>query len=108
MVSLSGADSPDYSRSFVCLTGEHALFPVQEQGTSADDDSKLKPNVVCCPPGSRKGRLRVDHYPILRWIHSDALEAETIRQGKRNRYLIKKSVVEAIERREPERHRKLV
>jgi excisionase family DNA binding protein len=53
-------------------------------------------------------RLRVDDYTVRRWIHTGALEAETIREGKRNRYRIKKSVVEVIERRAPERHRKLV
>ena len=53
-------------------------------------------------------RLRVDDYTVRRWIHSGALEAETIRQGKRSRYRIKKSIVEAIERCDPERHRKLV
>ncbi len=53
-------------------------------------------------------RLRLNAYTVRRWIYSGALEAETIRQGRRNRYLIKKSTVEAIERRDPERHRKLV
>ena len=42
-------------------------------------------------------RLRLNHYTILRWIHAGVLEAETVAQGRRNRYLIKKSVVEALE-----------
>lgn len=59
-------------------------------------------------PAEVAARLRLTAYTVRKWIHSGALEAETIRQGKRNRYLIKKSTVEAIERRAPERHRKLV
>ena len=43
---LSGADSNDYSWWFVCSTVGHALFPAQEQGKSAADTTKLKPNVV--------------------------------------------------------------
>jgi excisionase family DNA binding protein len=51
-------------------------------------------------------RLRVDDYTVRRWIHTEALEAETIRRGKRIRYRIKKSVVDAIERRS--KHQQLV
>ncbi len=53
-------------------------------------------------------RLRVDDYTVRRWIHAGILEAEHMRQGGRIRYRIKKSVVEVIERRDPERHRVLV
>jgi excisionase family DNA binding protein len=53
-------------------------------------------------------RLLLNAYTVRRWIHSGALESETIRQGRCNRYLIKKSTVEAIERRDPVQHRKLV
>jgi excisionase family DNA binding protein len=53
-------------------------------------------------------RLRVKVSTVRRWIYTGALEAETIRQGKRNRQHIKKSIVETIERRDPERHRTLV
>jgi excisionase family DNA binding protein len=49
-------------------------------------------------------RLRVDDYTVRRWIHTGALEAEAIREGRRTRYRIKKSVIDAIERRDPERH----
>jgi excisionase family DNA binding protein len=51
-------------------------------------------------------RLRMNHYTILRWIHAGILEAETIKEGKRQRYLIKKSTVEAIEQRA--RHQQIV
>jgi excisionase family DNA binding protein len=44
-------------------------------------------------------RLRLNYYTVMRWIHTGALEAEPIREGKRFRYHIKKSVVEAIEQR---------
>jgi predicted site-specific integrase-resolvase len=52
--------------------------------------------------------LRVDHYTLRKWIHLGILEADVIRQGKRVRYRIKRQVIEAIERRDPERHRVLV
>ena len=51
---LSGADSNDYSWWFVCSTVGHALFPAQEQGKSAADTTKLKPNVVFCPPATER------------------------------------------------------
>jgi hypothetical protein len=53
---LSDANTPDYSRRFVCSTVDHALFPAKSQSKSAADTMKLKPNVVFCPPGSRKGQ----------------------------------------------------
>ena len=46
---LSGSDSTDYSRWFVCSTVGHVLFPAQEQGKSVADTMKLKANVVFCP-----------------------------------------------------------
>jgi excisionase family DNA binding protein len=57
-------------------------------------------------PSEVAARLRVDDYTVRRWIHSGILEAEAISEGKRNRYLIKKSVVEAIEQRS--KHQQLV
>jgi excisionase family DNA binding protein len=48
-------------------------------------------------PGQVARRLRLNYFTVLRWIHTGVLEAETVEQGKRNRYLIKKSVVEALE-----------
>jgi excisionase family DNA binding protein len=53
-------------------------------------------------------RLRVDATTVRRWIANGALEAETDKQGRRNRHRIKLSVIEAIEQRDSERHRKLV
>ncbi len=53
-------------------------------------------------------RLRVKASTVRHWIALGVLEAETIRQGRRTRHRIKKSVVEVIERRDPERHRILV
>ncbi len=51
---LSGADSTDYSRWFVCSTVDHALFPAQEQGKSTAETTKLKPSVVFCPPATER------------------------------------------------------
>jgi excisionase family DNA binding protein len=51
-------------------------------------------------------RLRVDDYTVRGWIHAGILEAETITQGRRTRYQIKKAVIEVIERRG--RHQQLV
>lgn len=59
-------------------------------------------------PGEVAQRLRVDDYTLRRWIRTGALDAESTQEGRRVRYRIKKSVVEAIERRDPERHRRLV
>jgi len=42
-------------------------------------------------------RLRVDDTTVRRWIRTGILEAETIRQGKRNRHRIKKTAIAAIE-----------
>jgi excisionase family DNA binding protein len=42
-------------------------------------------------------RLRVDDTTVRRWIRTGALEAETIRQGRRNRHRIKKETIAAIE-----------
>ena len=46
-------------------------------------------------------RLRVDDTTVRRWIRTGALEAETIRQGKRNRHRIKKATIAAIETPSP-------
>ena len=42
-------------------------------------------------------RFRVDYTTVMRWIRTDILETETIREGRRNRYRIKKATIEAIE-----------
>ena len=42
-------------------------------------------------------RLRLNYFTVLRWIHAGVLEATTVIEGRRNRYLIKKSVLEALE-----------
>lgn len=41
--------------------------------------------------------LRVDYTTVMRWIRTGALEAETIRQGRRNRHRIKKAAIDALE-----------
>ena len=41
--------------------------------------------------------LRVKAATVRRWIATGALEAETIREGRRNRHRIKKAVLEMIE-----------
>jgi len=43
-------------------------------------------------------RLRVKASTVRVWIRSGALEAETVRDGRRNRHRIKVAVIEAIER----------
>ncbi len=48
-------------------------------------------------PGQVARRLRLNYFTVLRWIHAGVLEAETVIEGRRNRYLIKKSVLEALE-----------
>ena len=42
-------------------------------------------------------RLRVKAATVRRWIATGALEAETIREGRRNRHRIKKVVIETLE-----------
>lgn len=42
-------------------------------------------------------RLRVTVYTVRRWIATSALESETIKEGKRNRHRIKKSLIDALE-----------
>ena len=49
-------------------------------------------------------RFRVDDTTVRRWIRTGALEAETIRQGNRNRHRIKKATIEALERLNPPLH----
>jgi excisionase family DNA binding protein len=44
-------------------------------------------------------RLRVDYTTVMRWISSGVLESEKIQQGGCNRWRVKKSMIEAIERR---------
>jgi len=46
-------------------------------------------------------RLRVDDTTVRRWIRTGALEAETIRQGRRNRHRIRKATIETIEKPHP-------
>ncbi len=45
--------------------------------------------------------LRVDYTTVMRWIRTGALEAETIRQGRRNRHRIKKAAIEKLETPSP-------
>jgi excisionase family DNA binding protein len=40
--------------------------------------------------------LRVDYTTVMRWIRTGALEAETIRQGNRNRHRIKKASIKML------------
>jgi excisionase family DNA binding protein len=42
-------------------------------------------------------RWRVNASTIRRWIASGALAAETIKEGKRNRHRVRKSLIEALE-----------
>jgi len=42
-------------------------------------------------------RLRVKASTVRRWIYIGALEAETIKEGRRNRHRIRKAVIEALE-----------
>jgi predicted site-specific integrase-resolvase len=42
-------------------------------------------------------RWRVNAYTIRRWIATGALAAETIKEGKRNRHRVRKSLIEALE-----------
>jgi excisionase family DNA binding protein len=42
-------------------------------------------------------RFRVDDTTVRRWISTGAIEAETIRQGNRNRYRIRKATIEMME-----------
>jgi excisionase family DNA binding protein len=46
-------------------------------------------------------RFRVDDTTVRRWIRTGALDAETIREGKRNRHRIKKETIEKIETPSP-------
>jgi excisionase family DNA binding protein len=50
-------------------------------------------------PGQVAKRLRVDRTTVQRWIKQGSLEAETVQQGRQQRFSIKKSSLEAIERR---------
>ena len=54
------------------------------------------------PPEVAK-RLRVDYTTVTRWIRTGVLEAETIRQGRRNRHRISKVTLAAIETPSPPR-----
>jgi excisionase family DNA binding protein len=42
-------------------------------------------------------RLRVKATTVRQWIATGALEAETIREGRRNRHRIKKATIETLE-----------
>ena len=42
-------------------------------------------------------RLRVTAYTVRRWIATGALAAETIKEGKRHRHRIRKSLIETLE-----------
>jgi len=42
-------------------------------------------------------RLRVIAYTVRCWIATGILEAETIKEGKRNRHRIRKSLIDALE-----------
>jgi excisionase family DNA binding protein len=42
-------------------------------------------------------RFRVDDTTVRRWIRTGALEAETIREGRRNRHRIKRATIETLE-----------
>ncbi len=46
-------------------------------------------------------RLRVDDTTVRRWIRTGALEAETIREGRRNRHRIRKVTIETLEASPP-------
>jgi excisionase family DNA binding protein len=46
-------------------------------------------------------RLRVDDTTIRRWIKTGILEAETIREGRRNRHRIRKTTIEMLETPSP-------
>ncbi|HYT45480.1 MAG TPA: helix-turn-helix domain-containing protein [Methylomirabilota bacterium] len=46
-------------------------------------------------------RLRVDDATVRRWIRTGALEAETIREGKRIRHRIRKATIATIETPSP-------
>jgi excisionase family DNA binding protein len=46
-------------------------------------------------------QFRVDDTTVRRWIRTGALEAETIRQGKRNRHRISKATIETLEAPSP-------
>ncbi|HEY6408199.1 MAG TPA: helix-turn-helix domain-containing protein [Ktedonobacteraceae bacterium] len=46
-------------------------------------------------------RLRVDDATVRHWIKTGALEAETIRQGKRNRHRIRRATIETMEAPSP-------
>jgi len=48
-------------------------------------------------PGEIAKRLRVDYTTVMRWIRTGILEAETIREGRRNWHRIKKATIEKIE-----------
>jgi excisionase family DNA binding protein len=46
-------------------------------------------------------RFRVDDSTVRRWIRTGAIEAETIRLGKRTRHRISKATIETIEASSP-------
>ena len=48
-------------------------------------------------PSQVAKRLRLNYYTVMRWIKAGVLEAETVIEGRRNRYFIRKSVLAALE-----------
>jgi excisionase family DNA binding protein len=42
-------------------------------------------------------RLRVNYTTVMRWIRNGLLEAEMVRDGKRNRHRIRKVIIETLE-----------
>jgi len=46
-------------------------------------------------------RFRMDDTTVRRWIRTGIREAETIREGSRNRHRIKKATISAIETLSP-------
>jgi len=52
-------------------------------------------------PQEVASRLRVKASTVRRWIYTGALEAETIREGKRNRHRVRKTTIETLETPSP-------
>jgi excisionase family DNA binding protein len=50
-----------------------------------------------CTPGQVAKRLGVDRTTVHRWIRTGPLEAETVKQGRQNRFYIPNASVDLIE-----------